>query len=184
MAEFNCNFFERGMDIIPLIEQADVNTDVTGDWVKMAHYDRCVLLIAKYGSEDVDTLGFQVYQATDNAAASAKGVSALYQYWYKQGVLTSQATWTYGQLTTADDILGVGSSAPTGGTLVVATDTNTDAFLLAIDVRAEYMDANNNFDFLTVQVEGDEVNNSCLISAWALLYGGHYPQNNPLTAIS
>jgi hypothetical protein len=184
MAEFNRNFFERGMDIIPLINQGDADTDITGDWVKMRDYSRCLLLIAKYGTEDVDTLGFQVYQATSAAGGSAKAVSALFPYWYKQGTLTSQTVWTAGRLTTADDILGVGSSAPSGGTLVVATDTNTDAFLLAIDVQVTDLDMDNGFDWLTVQVEGDEVNNAVLISAWAILLGGHYAQNVPLSAIS
>ena len=181
---FNKLFFERGMDIIPLINEADVNTTTTGDWVNMKNYGRCALLIAKYGTEDVDTLGFQVYQATTNTGTSAKGVTALFPYAYKQGVLTSQATWTTGILTTADDILGIGSSAPTGGTLVVATDTNTDACLLLIDVQATDMDADGGFDFLTVNVDGGEVNNTCLISAWAILMDGRFQQRTPLTAIS
>lgn len=180
----NCSFFEAGCDIIPLVNEGDANTDITGDWVKMVNYTRCLLLIAKYGTEDVDTLGFQVYQATSAAGGSAKGVSALFPYWYKQGTLTSQTVWTSGQLTTADDILGVGSAAPTGGTLVVATDTNTDAFLLAIDVQVTDLDMDNGFDWLTVQIEGDEVNNTVLISAWAILSGGRFPQKTPLSAIS
>lgn len=183
MAEFNKTFFEAGFDIIPLINQGDADSDITGDWVKMTHYDRCTLLIAKYGTEDVDTLGFQVVQATSDGGTAA-GVSALYNYWYKQGTLTSQTVWTSGRLTTADDILGVGSSAPTGGTLVVASDTNTNAFLLAIDVQREYMDVDGGYDWLTLQVEGDESNNACLISAWAILQGCRFPQLTPLSAIS
>lgn len=184
MAEFNCNFFERGQDIIPLINQSDADTDVTGDWVRMTYYDRALLLIAKYGTEDVDTLGFEVVQATAAAGTGVKAVTQKFHYWTKQGTLTSQTVWTKGQLSTADNILGVGSAAPTGGTLVVATDVNTDAFLLAIEVMAEHLDIDNGFDWLSVRVEGDEVNNACLISAWAILYGGKYPQPVPLSAIS
>lgn len=180
----NMNFFESGCDIIPLINQGDANTDVTGDWVRMTHYDRATILIAKYGTEDVDTLGFQIVQATDASAGGVKEVTALFPYWYKQGTLTSATVWTAGRLTTADDILGVGSAAPTGGTLVVATDTNTDAFLLAIDVQASDLDIANGFDWLTVRVEGDEVDNSCLISAWAILHGGRFKQLVPISAIS
>ena len=177
------SFFDLGQDIIPLINQGDADTDITGDWVSLKNYDRCTLLIAKYGSEDVDTLGFQVYQATANDGTSAKGVSAKFPYRYKQGTLTSQTVWTYGQLSTADDILGVGSAAPTGGTLVVATDTNTDAFLLAIDVLASDLDVDGGFDWLTVNIEGDEVNNAVLISAWAILGNSRFPQKVPLSAI-
>lgn len=177
------NFFNLGCDIIPLVNQGDADTDITGDWVNMGLYDWCTLLIAKYGSEDVDTLGFQVYQATDNSGTSAKGVSSCFDYWYKQGTLTSQTVWTQGKLSTADDILGVGSAAPTGGSLAVATDTNTDAFLLAIAVHAQDLDVSNGFDWLTVNIEGDEVNNACLISAWAILGGARYTQKVPLSAI-
>lgn len=176
-------FFDQGFDIIPLINQGDADSDITGDWVNMGLYGTCTLLIAKYGTEDVDTLGVQVYQATDNSGTSAKGVSAKYHYRYKQGTLTSQTVWTHGQLSTADDILGVGSAAPSGGTLVVATDTNTDAFLLAIDVSADMMDVDNGFDWLTVQVEGDESNNALLISAWAILGNARHTQRVPLSAI-
>jgi hypothetical protein len=184
MAEFNDTFFGRGMDIIPLLNQADADTDVDGDWVKLTHYDRALLLIAKYGTEDVDTLGFQIVQATVATGSDAKAVSALFPYWYKQGTLTSQTVWTSGRLTTADDILGVGSSAPSGGTLIVGTDTNTSAFLLAIDVQAQDLDVDGGFDWLTIRIEGDEVNNACLISAWAILMGGRFPQTTPLSAIS
>lgn len=176
-------FFDQGFDIIPLINQGDADTDITGDWVSMANYDTCTLLIAKYGTEDVDTLGFQVVQATDNAAGSVKGVSAKYPYRYKQGTLTSATVWTYGQLSTADDILGIGSAAPSGGTLIVATDTNTDAVLLAIDVQSSFMDRDNDFDWLTVRIEGDEVNNAALVSVWAILGNSRFPQRVPLSAI-
>lgn len=172
------------MDIIPLVNQGDADTDITGDWVKMRDYTRATLLIAKYGTEDVDTLGFQIVQATDASGTSSKGVSAKYVYYYKQGTLTSQTTWTRGQLSSADDILGVGSAAPTGGTLAVATDTNTDAVLLAIEIEAAFLDADNGFDWLTVQIEGDESNNAVLVSAWLILHGGKYPQATPLSAIS
>ena len=181
---FNAGFFESGNDIIPLLNQVDADTAVTGDWVKLTNYNRAMILVAKYGSEDVDTLGFEMVQATAAAGTGVKAVEALFPYWYKQGTLTSQTVWTVGRLTTADSILGIGSAAPTGGTLVVATDTNTDAALLAIDVQASDLDIDGGFDWLTVRIEGDEVNNSCLVSAWAILMGGRFPQVVPLSAIS
>lgn len=184
MPQFNAAFLASGCDIIPLLNQSDADTDVTGDYVKLTNYQRCTILIAKYGTEDVDTLGFEIVQATAAAGTGVKAVTALFPYWYKQGTLTSATVWTAGRLTTADNILGVGSAAPTGGTLVVATDTNTDAFLLAIDVQATDLDMDGGFDWLTVRIEGDEVNNACLISAWAILHEGNYTGNVPLTAIA
>src|SRR3990172_1313687 len=113
MSQFNASFFERGMDIIPLLNQVDADTDVDGDCVKLRDYDRAMLLVAKYGTEDVDTLGFQIVQATTATGTSVKAVTALYSYWYKQGTLTTATVWTAGRLTTPDDILGIGSAAPT-----------------------------------------------------------------------
>lgn len=180
---FNASFFEQGFDIINIHNQADANTDVDGDWVNLSKYERVLWLITKFGTEDVDTLGFQIVQATSNAG-TAKGVSGLYRYWYKQGTLTSQTVWTAGALTTADDILGVGSAAPTGGSLVVATDTNTDAFVLAIDMPVDWLDVDGGYDWATIRIEGDEVDNACLITAQAILMGSRFPQKVPLSAIS
>lgn len=179
----NQSFFQLGQDIIPLINQGDADTDITGDWVNMGRYERCTILIAKYGTEDVDTIGVQILQATDNAAAGVKGVSAKFPYRYKQGTLADQTVWTYGQLSTADDILGVGSAAPTGGTLVTTVDVNTDAFLLAIDVLASDLDVDGGFDWLTIKIEGDETNNALLMSAWAILGGARHTQAVPLSAV-
>lgn len=183
MSHFNASFFEAGNDIIPVLNQVDADTDVDGDWIKMAHYDRVLFVIAKYGTEDVDTLGFQFVQATDASGTSAKGVNVS-RYWYKQGTLTSQTTWTQGVLSTPDDIVGVGSSAPTGGSLIVATDTNTSAVVVAVDILASDLDVSNGFDWVTIRIEGDELNNACLVSAWAILSGSRYAQTVPLSAIS
>jgi hypothetical protein len=183
MSHFNASFFEQGMDIINVINQGDADTDTTGDWINLSKYTRVLWLITKFGTEDVDTLGFQIVQATSNGG-SAKGVSAAYRYWYKQGTLTSATVWTAGALTTADDILGIGSAAPTGGSLVVATDTNTDAVVLAIDMPVEYLDVDGGYDWATIQIEGDEVNNAALVTVQAILMGSRYPQKVPLSAIS
>ena len=184
MPLFNGSFFGNGGDIIPVLNQVDADTDVTGDWINMSKYERVLFVVAKYGTEDVDTLGFEVVQATAAAGTGVKAVTALFPYWYKQGTLTSQTVWTAGRLTTADNILGIGSSAPTGGTLVVATDTNTDAAMLAIEVQATDLDVDGGFDYATIRIEGDEVNNSCLVTVLAVLTGSRYPQTTPLSAIS
>lgn len=182
MAEFNRDFFERGQDIIPLINQQDVNSDVTSDWIKLRDYERLAVLIAKYGSEDVDTLGFQFLQAQSNAGSS-KGLNVS-RYAYKQGTLTSQTVWTKGTLTTPDDIIGIGSAAPTGGTLIVATDVDTSPILVLVDILASEMDSDSGYNWFALKVAGSEVDNTCLISAWAILMGGKFGQAVPLSAIS
>lgn len=183
MPEFNASFFERGMDYINLVHESDADTDFDTDWFKMRDYERALIIIKKLGSEDVDTLGFQFVQGTDATGAGAKALSVS-RYWRKQGTMTSQTVWTKGELTTADDIVGIGSAAPSGGTLVVATDVNTDPVILAVEVMATDLDADNGFDWLAVRVEGDEVNNACKVSVDVILMGGRFPQAVPLSAIS
>ena len=183
MGPFNASFFEAGMDYINLVHETDANTDFDTDWVKLVNYTRALIIVKKLGTEDVDTLGFQFLQGTSAAGGSAKALSVS-RYWTKQGAMTSQTVWTQGVLTTADDIVGIGSSAPTGGTLITTVDVNTDACIAAIDILATDLDADGGFDWIAVRVEGDEVNNAALISIDAILMGGRFPQLVPLSAIS
>lgn len=186
MSEFNRSFFERGQDVIPLFLQSDANTDITGDWVKARDYTRIGILLVKGGSEDVDDLGLQLLQGTDASGSGSKALSipAGSLIAYKTGTLTSQNTWT--QVTppsSAIDGAAFGSSVPSGFTRVVA-DVNTNALLLYAEFEVTALDINNGFDWFTVFFEGDNVDNTCLLSAWAILMGGAFPQAIPLSAIS
>lgn len=183
MSQFNRSFFEAGCDYINLVHQTDADTDFDTDWVKLTNYGRALVIIKKLGSEDVDTLGFQFLQGKTAAGGEAKALNVS-RYYRKQGTMTSQGTWTPGVLSTPDDIVGIGSAAPSGGTLVVATDVNTDAAILAIDILASDLDVDNGFDWIAVRVEGDEVNNAALVSIDVILYEGAYPQAVPLSAIA
>ena len=185
MAEFNCTIFERGMDAIPLVNQSDIDTDVTGDWVKLTHHDRVGILMAKYGTEDVDDQGIQFLQATTAAGGSSKALSlpANRPFFYKTGTLTSQTVWTQSSGTAAIDGLAFGATVPSGFTRAVA-DVNTNALLLYTELLAQDLDVDGGFDWLTVFFEGDNCNNSVLVSVWAILMGGRFPQAVPLSAIS
>ena len=179
----NCTLFEEGIDIHPLFWEQDANTDVTGDWIKFNHYAKASILLMKAGTEDVDTGSITFQQATTNTGTSAKALNCR-RCWYKQGTMTAATVWTAGTLATPDDIIGWGSAAPTGGTLVVATDTNTDAFCLLAELQAVDMDSGGGFDFFNAIMEGDEVNNAALYSAYVILHGGYYPQAIPLNPLS
>jgi hypothetical protein len=179
----NCSFFEAGCDFINLINETSADADFDTDWIKLTHYNRALIIIKKLGATDVDTLGFQFLQGTTAAGGSAKALNVS-RYWTKQGTMTSQGTWTQGVLTTPDDIVGIGSAAPSGGSLIVGTDVNTDACIVAIDIQATDLDADNGFDWIAVRVEGDEINEAALISIDAILTGGRFPQIVPLSAIA
>lgn len=185
MAEFNSCLFERGSDIIPLINAVDINgTTTTGDWLKLRDYTRVGMLLLKFGSEDVDDTGLQFLQATDAAGTSSKALSlpANRPIWYKTGTLTSQTTWTKTSITSDVDGLAFGSSVPSGFTRTVA-DVNTSALLLYTELLATDLDADNSFDWITAYI-GNNVNNACVVTVLAVLMGGRFPQLTPLSAIS
>src|SRR4051794_30645333 len=119
---FNACLFEAGCDIIPLANQADANTDITGDWIRLTNYTRVGFLLVKYGSEDVDNLGLQFLQGTSVSGANSKALSlpANRPIWYKTGTLTSQTVWTKTSLSSDADGLAFGSSVPSGFTRTVA----------------------------------------------------------------
>ena len=186
MAEHNRSFFERGQDIIPLFNESDANTDITGDWVKLRDYTRVAVLLAKYGTEDVDDLGLQFLQATSATGTSSKALNfpANGRIAYKTGTLTSQTVWTqFTPSTSTIDGIAFGSSVPSGFTRVVA-DVNTSALLLLAEFQTTELDADGGFNWFTAFIEGDNVNNACLLSCWAILMGGRFPQATPLSAIS
>lgn len=185
MSKFNMGLFEAGCDIIPLINQGDGNgAALTGDWVKLRDYARVGILLAKYGSEDVDDGSLQFLQGTDAAGGSSKALSlpANRPFWYKTGTLTSQTVWTKSSITTAVDGLAFGSSVPSGSTRAIA-DVNTSALLLYTELLTTDLDVDNQFDWFTAYL-GNNANNAVLFSAWAILMCGQYPQQTPLSAIS
>ena len=181
---YNQSFFEAGNDIINLFHESDCNTDVTGDWVKLRDYQRAYVLLIKGGSEDVDDIGLQLLQGQDATGTGSKALSAIWRTWYKTGTITSQTAWTAGTaITTITDFVCFGSSVPTGATRVIA-DVNTNALQLLVEILPEHLDSNGSFDWFTAFIEGDNVNNSCLVSAYVILQNGKYRGALPLSSIS
>jgi hypothetical protein len=184
--EMNCGFFERGCDVINLLQQADANgATTTGDWVKLRDYARVGVLVVKGGSEDCDDTSIQFLQATDASGTSSKALSMPIgtSVKYKTGTITSQTVWTaVTPFTAAVDGIAVGSSVPSGSTRVIA-DLTTAAFHLYVEFQATELDADNGFDWFTIYL-GNNANNALLISAWAILMDGRYKQSVPLSSIS
>ena len=184
MPSFNQTFLERGQDMVTLFNEQDANTDITGDWVKVRDYERVAVFLCKFGTEDVDDIGLQLLQGTDATGAGSKALTAIDRTWYKTGTLTSQTVWTAGTaITTTTDFVAFGSAVPTGATRVIA-DVNTDALILQVDFETTKLDADGGFDWFTVFIEGDNVNNAVLLTCFVVLMGCRYPQAIPLTSIA
>lgn len=180
---FNRSILESGYDIHPLFFQQDGDSDVTGDWIKFAHYERAYVLLIKAGTEDVDTGSVAFLQASDNAATGSKALNCR-RCWYKTGTMTGQGTWTEVSVGsgTPDDSLAFGATVTAGSTRVVA-DVNTDALYLLCELLAEDMDVGGGFDHFTAFLEGDEVNNTVLYSALAILANGSFTGAIPLSPL-
>jgi len=182
--------FLNGNDIHPLFWEQDANTDITGDWISMRDYEMAYVLMHKAGTEDVDDLGLQILQATSAAGGSAKAM-AVTRCWYKTGAMTGQGTWTKVDFSTAADFLGFGTAlgaADAGGATYATTaearvvaDVNTDAVSILVEIRKSDFDQANGFKFFTAHIEGDNVNNTCLVSAQAIMhqcnFAGAIPPN-------
>lgn len=181
----NRSFFERGADIIPVLNQSDLNgTTTTGDWIKLRDYGRIGFYMQKFGSEDVDDSSLQFLQATDASGTSSKALSlpANRPIWYKTGTLTSQTTWTKTSVTSDVDGIAFGSSVPTGSTRVI-TDVNTSALLIYTELLVSDLDVDGGFDWVTAYF-GNNANNALLVTVSAILLSGRFPQQTPLSAIS
>jgi hypothetical protein len=80
----------------------------------LTDYSRVGILVAKYGSEDVDDSGLQFLQATDASGTSSKALSlpANRPVWYKTGHAHAQTVWTKTSLTSDVDGIAFGSRSP------------------------------------------------------------------------
>lgn len=186
MIQHNAGLFERGIDWINLFHEQDTNTDVTADYIKLRDYTRVAVLLVKGGSEDVDDQALYFKQATSAAGAGEKTLNfpANGRIWYKTGTITSQTVWTAVTPSTSTiDGIAFGSSVPSGGTRVVS-DVNTSPLHLLCEFETSALDADNGFNWFTAFIEGDNVNNACLMSAWVLPMGGGFAGSVPLSCIS
>lgn len=138
--------FNLCQGILPVALNTAANN---GDWVSMRDYGRCTIVIFKAVGTAGDDPTIAVKQATAVAGTSSKALpfSTVYK---KQAATNLLAVNTYTKST---------SDVPaTNDTFVVAsgTWTNSDlaeqAAIIVIDIKAEDLDADNNFDCVQVSI--------------------------------
>jgi len=141
----NSKLLER-LNLHPIFEPADLNgAGATGDYVCMAHYRRCIVLILAgdgTASKDID---IALYQATSSAGAGAKVLNALEtgRIYTREGAnfaaLAAISHWTKETQATADE-----QWAP--------EDSGEQCLMWALEIRAEDLDADNGFDCIRADV--------------------------------
>lgn len=134
------NTFLENCDIIQGIGPVDLQTGAnTGARINMTEYDRCLVVLTKaIGTDDQDPV-LAVKQHTAASSGNSKALQT-YRYWHKLGTAT---TWTRVDAAAAD-------------TITIA-DSAQKAGLIAIEVRAEDMDAQNsdpttNYKYLSLDI--------------------------------
>lgn len=168
----NAEILER-IQISPAFLSVDVNSDQNGDWVAMKDYERCLVLYMQPAGTAGDDVSIKLQQATTNAGGSAKALAAIKKLWYKKGSGGGLPAdqWTEEEATTATDDWDTGSG-PTGATSDLELDDQQA--LVAVEIKKEDLDVDNDFDHIRLQIEGDDFSNSLTASALYIFLDPNY----------
>ena len=158
---------------------SDANSDLTGDWVSLKHYDGCLVYLKKPAGSAGDDLSIRLQQATAVDGTGAKALNFNHIY-HKIGAtaLTGVGTFTKVELTSETDDLDLVSV----NGVDLATDANEAQ--IVVNVRASDLDVDGGFDCINLLIEGDDIGNALTISADYILYNCRYPQPVPPSAIT
>jgi hypothetical protein len=157
----------------------DINTDAEGDWVSLKNYDGCLVVFHKAAGTAGDDPSIALNQATAVAGTGSKALTFNHIY-HKIGAtaLSAIGTFTRVDLTTATadlDLVSVNS---------VDLLTDVGETIIVVNVRASDLDVDNSFDCLQLVIEGDDIGNATLASAYYILYNCRYPGPTPPSAIA
>lgn len=166
----NANFFENGFDYIPDLISVDGDDDQTGDRVDLSGYEKAYLLLQKPAGTAGDDLSIALQQSTANSGGSSKALTFT-KLWHKIGSATQ---WTAVELSTASSDLDLASVDGSD----LATDTSKAAIM--VEVRADSLDTNNDYTYIHVAYEGDDLSNAMIFTSGWILAGGSYCQATPL----
>jgi len=174
---FNRNFFESGFDLIVDALNQDANSDITGDRIKLALYDRAYLLLMKPAGSGGDDLSIKLQQHTAASGGSSKALN-FSRLWYKIGAPASVGQWTRVDLASPTDDLDLVSV----NGVDLATDTS--AAVVLVEVDANSLDGANGYKFVSNDIEGDDISNALVISTLWITQGSRYPQAIPESVLS
>lgn len=175
---FNTDLMENVQFVSAFAPGTDINTDADGDWVSLKGFDGCLVIFHKAAGTAGDDPSVRLEQATAVAGTGAKALVFNHIY-HKIGAtaLSAVGTFTKVELATPTDDLDLVS--------VNGADLLTDVgeTIVVVNVRASDLDVDNNFDCLHLLIEGDDLSNATLASAYYLLYNSRYPGNPVQSAI-
>jgi hypothetical protein len=176
---FNVDLMEQINIVTAFAPGTDINTDAEGDWVSLKGYAGCLVCFHKAAGTAGDDPSIALNQATAVAGTGVKALTFNHIY-HKIGATALSAIGQHTKVelatATADlDLVSVNS---------VDLLTDVGETLIVVNVRSSDLDVDNGFDCLQLVIEGDDLSNATLASAWYILYGARYPQVATESAIA
>lgn len=176
---FNTDLMESIQIVSAFAPGTDINTDASGDWVSLKGFDGCLVVFHKAAGTAGDDPSIKLQQATAVAGTGAKALTFNHIY-HKIGAtaLSAIGTFTKVELATPTDDLDLVS--------VNGVDLLTDVgeSLIVVNVRASDLDVDGGFDCVNLEIEGDDIGNATLASAYYVLYNARHPGAVVKSAIS
>ena len=136
----------------------------SGDWVSLANYKKCAILV-HIAQGNAATTALTVDRATTTAGASEDTGITLTNFWTLEDTPTTSDTWTKG----------------TAAASITTSATGTGSSLYLIDIDAAALD--DGTGYMAIQLEAGISNTNNVISATYILYGNRYPAAAPPSAL-
>lgn len=155
------------------IEAAFVPVDMSagannGDWVSLENYERCVVVLFGAAGTAGDDPVFKLQQATAADGTGAKDLDFTVVY-EKVGTLSSVTSWTRTE-----------QAAATSYTNAASAEAQK---LIAVEVKADELDVDNDFAFLQLSV-ADVGTNAQVGAGFYIMLDPRYPQASVDSALS
>ena len=161
-------FFETANLVSAFVPVSLATAANTGDWVGLSDYQRCVVVLFKDAGTAGDDPIFNLQQATDNTGSGAKDLTFTVIY-SKVGAQTGIANFTRNTQTAATSYTD-------------ATSAESES-IIAVEVSAEDLDADNDFTHVRLDV-ADVGTNAQLGCAFYLMLDPRHASQTPPSAIA
>lgn len=175
MADFFSVFsFFQSCDIVPAFAPTDIDTDADGDWVDVSEYTGCLVVLFKAAGTAGDDPSIRLLQATSTAGAGAKDLTFTSLRYKIATSLATQGNWTVANLNATADL-----------DLATPVDYGSDnkQGLFVVDIASEDLDTDNDFKYIQLSIEGDDLGNPQYGAGLYILYGRLVPSAEPPNAI-
>ncbi len=156
------------VDIISAIIPINIGTARVGDVVSMKNWGRCAIVIFKDIGVNGEDVTLTVEQSINVAPSSAKALNFTRVDIKQAAALTSLGVWT--------------KYTPAAGNTYTNTDLGGNQAVIVIDIKAEDLDADNNYDCIRVSLS-DAGTATSLGCALYIMHEPRYAKEGGISAI-